>query len=263
MDAYGPPLPPGFKLPVSEDSDSDYEQPKKKAKIIGPQPPESLNKEQIDKEYSPERKEVPQTAAIIGPMLPGACLQNNDTNDDDDDEYDDDDGGGEVYGPLPPQTKQDYDIVKIIEKRASNMKNKLEMKDAPTVQSTQREEWMVVPDTSRRNQLGAISRCLAPGSKIEKKETDSYKNPEEDEKTTKELKKYNKSKRKESLLEIHQKKKKKEKKEKKSEPKEERKAFDRDEIAVRHFTKKQVNSVIDKAKYLNSRFAPGRSSQYL
>lgn len=33
---------------------------------------------------------------------------------------------------------------------------------------------MVVPDTSRRNQLGAISRCLAPGSSKIKKRVSGY-----------------------------------------------------------------------------------------
>lgn len=254
METFGCSLPPGFKLPQESDDDTSSEPPSKKTKVIGPQCPSFINPSNISSDDSNlSAKYDSETPNIVGPVLPPSLRQR--TNRDDDDE---------VYGPVPTDAKMDYNIVKIIEDRAANMKDRLHMKNAPVVESSVREEWMVVPDTSRKNQLGAISRCLAPGSKISKKEADSVGNPEEDKKTAKELKKYNKSKRAESLLDMHQKKKKKkDKKEKKSE-RLERKCFDRDEIAVRHFTEKQVNSVIDKAKYLNSRFAPGRSSsQYL
>lgn len=251
MDVYGPPLPPGFKLAANDDSESEDDQPE--VKVIGPQIPLHLaQKKPESNSSSSESEEESQSNPVIGPVLPGSRKRHHpDSSDNEHDDF-------EVYGPMPPQTKVDYDVINIIEKRAANMKNKIDNKDIPVAESCQREEWMVLPDTSRRNQLGVISRCLAPGSKVEKKRETEYHNPEEEEKITEALKKYNKKKRSESLLDMHSKKlKKKDKKEKKSKD-DERKPFDRDEMAVRHFSKEQVNSVIDKAKYLNTRFAPGK-----
>ncbi|GFY77680.1 uncharacterized protein TNIN_164381 [Trichonephila inaurata madagascariensis] len=265
MDLYGPALPPGYVKPAddlneSEDDSSSYEVPTKKScRVIGPQiPSDFLSKHTFSNNEGSNvlRTETSNTSNVIGPELPPS-FQNQLENEDDFDE--------DVYGPVPAQSSNDsYDLYerKIeIEKRAENMKNKLENKPVSFGETLEREEWMVVPDTSRKNQLGAISRCLAPSSKTSSKEKHHHRHSEEDKKTSEELKKYNKSKRSESLMEMHKKKMKKKEKKEKDKPKE-RKAFDRDEMAVKHFTKDQVNSVIDKAKYLNSRFAPG-GNQYL
>ncbi|KFM81059.1 hypothetical protein X975_00429, partial [Stegodyphus mimosarum] len=258
MDLYGPELPPGYKRPSSEDSnDSDLPSTKKtnESKIIGPQCPDFIlqkNSQSIENSDSSVTNEGQMSSNIIGPELPPSfqCAEYKDYSDD------------ECYGPMPAELKEDVNnVITTIEKRAVNMRNKLQNTNTPQSEEIKREEWMIVPDTSRRNQLGAISRCLAPGSqKSSRKESHSQRHSEEEKEISKKLKKYNKSKRSETLLEMHQKKKK--NKEKKSSEKKERKAFDRDEIAVRHFSKKQVDSVIDKAKYLNSRFAPG-NKQYL
>ncbi|GIY37020.1 uncharacterized protein CDAR_306371 [Caerostris darwini] len=258
MDLYGPALPPGYVRSDDEDSNesADDSSEKKSPKVIGPQIPDFLSKDMLSniEESKSSRGVKSQSTNVIGPALPPS-LQNK---------SDDDDSEGETYGPLPMQCDNDsYDLHEkraAIEKRSSNMRNKLDNKHLPTVETLEREEWMVVPDTTRKNQLGAISRCLAP-AKSSSKEKHHHKHSKEDKKTTEELKKYNKSKRSESLLEMHEKSRKKKAKEKEKMPKE-RKAFDRDEIAVKHFSKDQVNSVVDKAKYLNSRFSAG-SNQYL
>ncbi|GFS29647.1 uncharacterized protein NPIL_414891 [Nephila pilipes] len=266
MDSYGPALPPGYVKPAdsdsneSEDDSSRYETPTKKScKVIGPQIPTnflSKNMPSSSEENNSSRTENSNASNVIGPELPPSIqsqLQNED-------EFDED-----VYGPVPAQSSNEsldlYERKAEIEKRAVNMKNKLDNKHVPCVETLEREEWMVVPDTSRKNQLGAISRCLAPSSKTSSKEKHHHRHSKKDKMTTEELKKYNKSKRSESLLEMHKKSIKKKEKKEKHKPKE-RKAFDRDEMAVKHFTKDQVNSVIDKAKYLNSRFAAG-GNQYL
>lgn len=260
MDLYGPALPPGYVKPAdndsneSEDDSSRYETHSKKSRrVIGPQIPDFLSK---NIENSSLITETSKASNVIGPELPPS-FQNKLQNEDDFDE--------DVYGPVPALSSNDtcdlYERKVEIEKRAENMKNKLDNKLAPCVETVEREEWMVVPDTSRKNQLGAISRCLAPSSKTSSKEKHHHRHSEKDKQTTEELKKYNKSKRSESLMEMHKKSMKKKEKKEKHKPKE-RKAFDRDEMAVKHFTKDQVNSVIDKAKYLNSRFATG-GNQYL
>ncbi|XP_054720225.1 GPALPP motifs-containing protein 1-like [Uloborus diversus] len=252
-DLYGPPLPPGFNLPskkTNESTSSSHEE-SCSSKLIGPQIPNFLSvKKSNDKDAAGEQEDKNERK-FIGPKIPSSL-------------HGEESGSDEEYvGPMPSHSNEDaYNVVKDIEKRATSMKNKLDNQSVSSSDKIEREEWMVVPDTSRRNQLGAISRCLAPGSKSDssKKEKRSHRQSEKDKKTTEDLKKYNKSRRSESLLELHRKDKKK-KKEKSDKPKE-RKAFDRDEIAVRHFSNQQVNSVIDKAKYLNKRFHSG-AEQYL
>ncbi|KAF8793357.1 GPALPP motifs-containing protein 1-like [Argiope bruennichi] len=254
MDLYGPALPPGYVKPDDDESDNDSnvseKQSKRSPKIIGPQFPDFLQRKLCDE--TTENSGDSETRNSIGPTLPSS-FQNSSYNDEED---------HESYGPLPNQSSGEsdlYDQRAAIEKRAENMRNKLDNKYTPLTESLQREEWMVVPDTSSKNQLAAISQCLAP-QKPALKERHHHRHSEKDKKTTEELKKYNKSKRSESLLDMHKKSLKKKSKEK-NKPNE-RKAFDRDEIGIKQFSKQQVNTIVDKAKYLNSRFGSG-SQQYL
>ncbi|KAG8181459.1 hypothetical protein JTE90_017521 [Oedothorax gibbosus] len=259
-DLYGPPLPPGYVRPNdsnSEESDAEMsDEPEEHSpKIIGPQVPDFLSRKELDELDTsiPAKTASEEPANVIGPVLPASLRRRADSSDD------------EAVGPVPSMCSNvESDINETraaIEKRAENMKNKLDNKYIPTVDVVEREEWMTVPD-DRKNQLGAITRSLVPESKSSssKEKHSHHRRSEKDKKTSEELKKYNKSKRSESLLELHKKDKK--KKEKDKQAKKERKAFDRDEIVVKQFTKDQVNSVVDKAKYLNSRFGRG-NEQYL
>lgn len=104
-------------MPVDEDSESE-ELPKEKRKLIGPQVPSFLSRKSEDHINSSDSEES-ETSKIIGPVLPSSLssLDSFSVKEDSD-----------VFGPMPPQTNMDYDLVNIIEKRASNMKNKLENK---------------------------------------------------------------------------------------------------------------------------------------
>lgn len=105
-------------MPVDEDSESEDELPKERRKFIGPQVPSFLSRKSDDDINSSDTEES-ETSKIIGPVLPSSLssLDNSSVKED-----------SEVFGPMPPQTNMDYDLVNIIEKRASDMKNKLENK---------------------------------------------------------------------------------------------------------------------------------------
>uniref|UniRef100_A0A2L2YF93 DUF3752 domain-containing protein n=1 Tax=Parasteatoda tepidariorum TaxID=114398 RepID=A0A2L2YF93_PARTP len=237
MDLYGPPLPPGYVKPSDDGIDSTNYISKSSELPIASEKKDRLS------------------APMIGPALPEHLQQEH---------QQDDSSLFEMCGPSLDEFGTEIDAADDrkadIIKKAQKMKHKLDNKNVE-MHKVEREEWMIVPNTSQKNQLGAISRCLAPPSKEKKRE--HVKHSEKDKKTSEELKKYNKSRRAESLMDMHAKKLKNKEKSEKSKRKEERKAFDRDEMDVRHFTKQQVNSVIDKAKFLNSRFASSSVDKYL
>lgn len=83
--------------------------------MIGPQIPSFLSRKSEDDINSSDTEES-ETSKIIGPVLPSSLSSPNAQED------------SEIFGPMPPQTNVDYDLVNIIEKRASNMKNRLENK---------------------------------------------------------------------------------------------------------------------------------------
>lgn len=268
---YGPALPPGFKN-TSDDCGSP-ERPKedetsvpKSAGIIGPQLPPHLAKHKEAENNSAEDSDE-DSRNVIGPALPPGFALNQAGGDED--SYSDSDS---VYGPMPAENNSESfesvdRVVASIEKRAIDMKKKLEGADKPVDNVAKREEWMTLPATDYKNQFGVISRCLVGSEQKPSKKRQAGVLSEEahhsvkNEKLKEELDKYNKEKRSESLLEIHQKKK--QKKDKESEKPKERKPFDRDaELGVRLMDQRQVNSVLRNAKKLNSRFAAG-ASQYL
>lgn len=108
----------GFILPADESSESDSEQCKKKAKVIGPQIPDFLTSKQLNDGVNSPVRDESQSSKIIGPVIPSSCTKSSNSDNED----------SEVYGPMPPQTKIDYDVVGMIEKRAASMKNKLDNK---------------------------------------------------------------------------------------------------------------------------------------
>ncbi|CAL1287373.1 unnamed protein product [Larinioides sclopetarius] len=207
MDLYGPALPPGYVKPDDDESEESEEdlpykkESRKSPKVIGPERPAFLGRKSHDEinENNLEKSSDSEIRNSIGPVLPSSFQRSS---------YDDDEEVDESYGPLPDQSSGEsdlYDRKVAIEKRAENMRNKLDNKYIPSTDTLQREEWMVVPDTSRKNQLSAISHCLAPQKTPLKESHHHHRHSEKDKMTTEELKKYNKSKRSESLLDMHKK----------------------------------------------------------
>lgn len=271
---YGPALPPGFKKKDAEDHDCSPERPRiecravasKSDGIIGPQLPSHLVKQKEEAECREDDSE--DSTDIIGPALPpGFALDLAGS------EADSDSDSDSVYGPMPADNSSQLadsveNVVANIEKRATDMKKKLQGSDKPVENVSKREEWMTLPATDYKNQFGVISRCLVDSDPKSSKKRPSSILPEEvhhsvkNERLKEELDKYNKSKRPESLLELHQKNKKR-KEDKESKKPKERKAFDREaELGVRLMDQRQVNSVLRNARKLNSRFSAG-ASQYL
>lgn len=76
----------------------------------------SAKQSDADSDSDSPEENTHQSDKIIGPVLPRSLTGNSGNSDD------------EVYGPMPSQTKMDYDVVNMIEKRSVNMKNKLDNK---------------------------------------------------------------------------------------------------------------------------------------
>lgn len=288
---YGPALPPGFKKKDAEDHNCSPERPRiecravasKSDDIIGPQLPSHLVKQKEEAECREDDSE--DSTDIIGPALPPGLIREDSSGvigpalppgfalDLAGSEADSDSDSDSVYGPMPADNSSQLadsveNVVANIEKRATDMKKKLQGSDKPVENVSKREEWMTLPATDYKNQFGVISRCLVDSDpKSSKKRPSSVLSEEvhhsvKNERLKEELDKYNKSKRPESLLELHQKNKKR-KEEKESKKPKERKAFDREaELGVRLMDQRQVNSVLRNARKLNSRFSAG-ASQYL
>uniref|UniRef100_A0A023GH96 DUF3752 domain-containing protein n=1 Tax=Amblyomma triste TaxID=251400 RepID=A0A023GH96_AMBTT len=226
----GPVLPPGFQLPRQDDCGSDNaETPETKAKqdLYGPSLPPGF----ADPSPKP---------AIIGPVLPPGFSATKQCSEQDDHD-DDSDSSDDVIGPMPSEAVDadytDDGAARDIDRRATSMKRRLEGKDSEA--EPRREEWMThLPDnlglriglgarTFRKNMEDPTADRSAwtdtPADKARKSEKKSKKVEDEVEtsrhqkrhRQEKELEEqlahYNKEKRSESLLDIHQKKKKEEK----------------------------------------------------
>ncbi|XP_055907894.1 GPALPP motifs-containing protein 1 isoform X1 [Eupeodes corollae] len=239
-----------------------------------------------------------EEVSVIGPSLPdGIVLQtqdpfNEERKEDNDD--DDDDDGEEVFGPLPTDSKSFAKMTTAqikLEERALEMKLAMLDPDANKEEINAREEWMLeLPDVGLRTGIASLKRTFhtkerpdfsdrtswtkTPNSNNEPtpaKVTESSKSKAEEkyqkqrdaeqEKIAKKLKK--KHKRDESLYEIHQKKLKKDKKEKEINGKPERRPFSRDvDLQLNKIDKNQTKKIVDKAKFLDSRFSSG-NAKYL
>lgn len=112
-------------MPTDDDEKEEVqssEHPNTKSKFIGPKCPFMIQNDVDDDSNSCDEKD---NRTVIGPSLPESYKksttkktvsseENEDTND--------------VYGPMPPITQGSYDVVRTIEKRAANMKHKLDTK---------------------------------------------------------------------------------------------------------------------------------------
>ncbi|XP_067124068.1 GPALPP motifs-containing protein 1 [Centruroides vittatus] len=273
----GPVLPPGFRKEEKEEKelvendsvDEAEDQNEEDNQIIGPALPSNWKSESFN-------------SNVYGPALPPGFKKEEEDSEDSDDGY---------IGPLPCEaqnSEDNSDVIKDFERRAKNMKIHLEQKNQ-NVTTSHREEWMTVLPDNFGVKIGLGPRTFSQRVLSEKEKDRSCwtdtpsdverkakeKKPKEpttdlkeitehfkNEKIAKELEDFNKSKRPESLLEIHRKNRKRKAEMEKSKP-EERRPFDRDvDLTINRINPSQRKKLIDNAKYLDSRFSHG-SSHYL
>ncbi|VDI63321.1 Hypothetical predicted protein [Mytilus galloprovincialis] len=265
----GPAMPSQIDNPESDSLDEDS---------IGPKVPFQLK----------NKGNTPNKSSVIGPCLPPhltpKTLQstgpqhilkgnNSDIEDDTD-----------VIGPMPSEMLRgdaSRSTAAEIESRARQMRERLEGKNN-TEEKVSRESWMTeLPSAELNQSLGLQARTFrakagpdmsdrsgwtdTPADREKKaKEEASRKRPHEDvrqsesdQQRSKEIKKYNKSNRPESLLELHQKELKKNKKKTEDKPTE-RRPFDREtDLQVNKFDDAQRKAIIKKSQKLDSRFSQG------
>lgn len=260
----GPVLPPHL---VKTDTRTDSEESDQEDRSIGPALPPHLS--------SGRNSEQTKSSRVYGPVMP------RQQDDDDDDEE------GMVGPSISMQTSgQSSSALEDFESRAQKMRDKLTGKDDQSDQPIERETWMteLPPEivknfglTNRqfrknaaptRDQAGWTDtpadkeRKEKEGRKRKHEKTEEYVPSEKDIQTAKEIEEYNKAKRPESLLEMHQKKLKKKKKKKdkekgKDQPKE-RRPFDRDlDLQVNKLDEAQRRAIIKRSQELGSRFKSG------
>ncbi|KAL1437133.1 hypothetical protein MTO96_049123 [Rhipicephalus appendiculatus] len=241
----GPVLPPGFKLPEQDDPAPSKDN-KSGQDLYGPSLP-------------PGFADTSPKPSVIGPVLPpgfSAASQQDPAVDSDSDDSDD------VIGPMPSEAVgddfTDDTAARDFDRRATNMKRRLEGKDAEP--EPRREEWMTeLPDN-----MGL--RIDTPADKVKKAEKKSKKDVDvvetsrhrkrhhQEKELEEQLRQYNKEKRAESLLDMHRKKK---KEEKKNEVKE-RREFNRDEdLKISRIDPRASKALINSAAFLNTKFSAG------
>ncbi|CAD7084438.1 unnamed protein product [Hermetia illucens] len=291
---YGPTLPPSFSRRDNSDSvDEDSSQ----ENSFGPALPPHLSKSskvESDAAFGPALPPKPTVSkseesgsrnnAILGPALPPG-FQREPIDSDEDSSND-----AACFGPLPPDQISATSLA--LEERALEMKlAKLAGNDKEDL-TEQREEWMLVPpeimiqagvaktqfskskcernrdqsswtETPHDKQQKAEGRINKKDQKRKLQEeaerSSARKRDAEQEAIVKKHKKDHK--RDKSLLDLHSEKRKKEKESKSSD--QVRRPFNREtDLQLNKFDSRQVKSVIDKAKILDSRFSAG-SNKYL
>jgi bifunctional DNA-binding transcriptional regulator/antitoxin component of YhaV-PrlF toxin-antitoxin module len=219
-DTFGPALPPGFKAGVDEERKS----------VIGPALPPGFAVNSVNESESPKAD------------------NEADSGDDNSGCESDDDG---VIGPLlPGQNDSERGYVRV--KRSAPEDDGRE----------KREEWMTVIPKKVQKKMGFKSV-----TQFAKKVDDGEEEPAPKAPSKKELelaeamKNYTKKKRPKTLLELHEEKAKKQRKEEKTTDKRLPLAFNPEvDLHVRNFDEKQKKSVIEKSKFLNTRFQGGSST---
>jgi len=284
--AIGPTLPPHLQRQQrDEESDSDDDE-------AGPRLPEVACRGPIPQEIENEEESSDDDFGL-GPALPphlaARLAPAAEADPGEEDESSDDDGG--CIGPRPPAPGDNSSSLlsqmSDIERRAKNMKEKIEGKDKEVLK---RENWMLeLPEANAKNfGLGArtFRRKAAtslgdrsawtdnPEEREKRARGEIEEKPEEDDqlylvnkardeamaKVTEDLKKKRGT---ESLVDLHDKKlQKKQKKEKKKSKKDEepqgRRPFDRDlDLGANKFDDAQRKLMIKKSAEINSRFAAG------
>ncbi|XP_074658341.1 uncharacterized protein LOC141911252 [Tubulanus polymorphus] len=266
--SIGPALPPGFNMKGSEDERSSSN---------GPSLPPGFNVESSKDERS----------SSIGPALPPGFIINNDIDDDDDDDEDE-------IGPMPSTGGGRHNEVSVasdFERRSKKMKDKLEGKDDATTTTSsdysKRESWMTeLPSDHLSVGLGLVSRQFSTKSsssknsdrsgwtdtpadrerkareghvsRVDNKHDDQkQRSKARDAEISQQVDDYNNLKRKESLVDMHQKKLKKAKKADSNEPKSRRPFSREDDLQINRFDDAKRKALIKKSQDLNNRFSHG------
>lgn len=246
------------------------------SKIIGPVLPNDWKKNSSNSQMF--------DGYTYGPALPPGFQKQPTVQESNSDEEDDDD----VVGPLPYEavsSNSDCDVISDIERRAKKMRDHLEGKDREDATTPAREEWMIQLPETMGQKIGIVARTFRQQnlpkknedrsvwtdtpSDVERKSKETpeknttpdlheYANQMRDQKMFEQMEEYNKNKRAESLLEMHRKNRK--RKAKESSDPAERRPFDRElDLSVSRSNPKEMKTIVDKAKFLNSRFSHGSS----
>lgn len=280
-DIIGPALPPGMDLTKNESSDEESIGPKLPSHLRNKRDNSTSESYDIGPQLPPSSVKASHT---IGPSLPPGIINKkvySDINEEDD---------NDIIGPLPCEMLKGDDSFHTaaeIEARARQMRNKLEGKEEKE-EKISRESWMMeLPSSKLSQSIGLQARSFrakagpdmsdrsawtdTPADRERKeKEQDVGKKRRHDDTGTserdkilsKDVKKYNKSNRPESLLELHQKELKKKKPKTEDKPAD-RRPFDRElDLQVNKFDDAQRKAIIKKSQKLDSRFSHG-DSQFL
>nr|XP_022335691.1 GPALPP motifs-containing protein 1-like [Crassostrea virginica] len=268
--------------------------------VIGPVLPPHLSQKNYDNEFKEDvigpclpRNKSSKEDNVIGPSLPPHLQRNvnSSTSSKEEKHDDDDDNDDDLIGPLPSEMtagNSGTNFSAEFERRAKKMKDHLDGK-AESEGQIKRESWMTeLPDCLGQN-IGLAARTFrahagpdmsdrtmwtdSPADRARKEkegEKESRKRAHpgpsdfgRDQQIRAEVESYNKSRRTDSLLNMHQKKMKKQQKEESDKPKE-RRPFDRDlDLQANRFDDAQRKAIIKKSQDLNSRFGHSKGGQYL
>lgn len=288
-DRYGPALPPG--MVVAGASSTSEGKSLRSKNVIGPTLPPGMQKSSDSDDLSDEG---PLTVKMDPEMSPEYPMKDGQEEIDDDDD-------DETVGPMPSEMSEGVSVGDEFEKRAKRMKDQLTTVKAEAEEGpSKREDWMteLPPDMSKN--FGLQNRQFAKGAggpddkdrsswteiqgvkkekdlKGKKRKRDDVVSVR-DQQLQQQVDEYNKSKRPDSLIDMHNKKqkkkkkkeKKKEKKEKKKrkekgekEEKEGRRPFDRDtDLQANRFDDAQRKKIIQKSALLNTKFSKGATTSH-
>ncbi|KAK6633207.1 hypothetical protein RUM44_003808 [Polyplax serrata] len=273
LNTFGPVLPPHLLQKKQEEC-------RNQQKIYGPVLPEGIRRKE-DTEAEPVASSSGKK--VIGPEIPehlrNPADEDVDEESDEEDEYED-------FGPSLELMATDDPSNRYAPKVGPIKRNKESEKESVK----QRESWMLELPEEMKGNLSLSTRRFksrvvsekerdrsvwteTPQDKLKKKHKSKEKDYNEilkakiiDDRNKEmeklvELSKQKYRKKEESLMEIHQRKlKEKKKKAEKEEKKPERRPFDRDvDLQIRRVDEGQRRAMLNKAMYLNSKFASGES----
>ncbi|XP_059139926.1 PAX-interacting protein 1-like isoform X2 [Physella acuta] len=212
---------------------------KKKSRVLGPSRPPGMQKSSDSEDLSDEGQ---LTVKMESGMSPEYSIQEDDEDDDEEEDEDDegDNQAGDIVGPMPSEMSQEgEDVVQAaqeFERRSKRMKEELTVKAEAEEGPSKREEWMTELPPEMGKNYGLQSRTFSKGGgsqdgnkdrsswtdtpmiKKEKEGKGKKRKRDEDkaalardEQMQQQVDDYNKSKRPESLMDMHTKKQKKKK----------------------------------------------------
>jgi hypothetical protein len=234
---FGPSLPPDFEAPPT--------------KVIGPTLPPNFKPTSAGNSHSEKGSKTRQDKAKSSKSSRGRDVPKEVVESDEDEDED----GDEMIGPLLPEDRG-------LDKFPTHVGRGPEVED----KAEKREEWMTVIPKKTGRKLGfqsvtSFSRKQTSTDELPQKAKEAS---EREKQLTEALKEYSKQKRPSSLVELHQEKLKKQKNDggEKAKARQPLEFNPEDNMSVKKFTAEQQKGIMDKAKFLNSRFSAG-SSKFL